>query len=149
MQKEKPDNSHHCHSSSSWSDIFPTLKIYIFIYLWQCWVSVAACRFSLGCSEQGLLFLHCTTQASNGGGFPCWRAWGALQHVGSRAPGHGAEGSREWGLQGMWALGLQGAWAPGCWGWALQGAGSPGLEGVGALGLEGAWAPGLQGAWAQ
>ena len=39
------------------SDALNILFIYLFIYLWLCWVFVAACGLSLGCSEWRLLFV--------------------------------------------------------------------------------------------
>ena len=46
-------------------------QFYLFIYVWLCWVFVAACRFFSGCGERGLLS-SCGAQTLGRSGFsPC------------------------------------------------------------------------------
>ena len=79
---------HHCFLSTYWyflrSFFFQLNLIYLFIYLWLCWVFAAACRVSLVASE-GDFSLRCTGSHSVASG---WGAW-APGWVGSVVMAHG------------------------------------------------------------
>ena len=105
MQKENPDNSHQCHSSLSQPDIFPTQKKKN-IYLFMAVLGLCCCKQVFSRLQRaGATLTSLYMQASHGGGFPCCRAWEALQHVVSRALGHEDSAVAVCGLSscGSWA----------------------------------------------
>ena len=73
-------------------------KIFLFVYLWLCWIFVAASELSLAVNEQSLLS-SCDAWASHSDGFSC---------CGARALGHTGFSFR-W-LLSLWSMG---SWAHG------------------------------------
>ena len=85
------------------------LPIYLFIYLWLCWVFVAVHRLSLVAASGAATILRCGVQSSRCGGFCCCGAWAlgawasvvvgrGLQSAGSVVVAHGLSCSTACGI---------------------------------------------------